>query len=199
MKTKKFKETYDKKIEKKDKEIKSAVDIKWISTITISAFFITIVATLLSDRILENVNIFAAIMVIIFFIVLGVIFDMIGIAVTSSDEEPFHSMSTKKIKGSKLSVRMIKNAEKVSAFSNDVIGDICNIMSGSAGIVLSGIIATNYQIDLIWVTLLVTSIIAALTIGGKALGKSYAINKSELIVYHSAKFLTVMNDKRIKK
>lgn len=199
MKTKKFKETYDKKIEKKDKEIKSAVDIKWISTITISAFFITIVATLLSDKILENVNIFAAIMVIIFFIVLGVIFDMIGIAVTSSDEEPFHSMSTKKIKGSKLSVRMIKNAEKVSAFSNDVIGDICNIMSGSAGIVLSGIIATDYQIDLIWVTLLVTSIIAALTIGGKALGKSYAINKSELIVYQSAKFLTAMNAKRRKK
>lgn len=196
MKNKKFKETYDKKIDKKDKVIRTTVNVKWVATITFSAFIITILASFFSEKILENVNIFASVMVIIFFITLGVIADMIGIAVTSSEEKPFHSMSTKKIRGAKVSIKMIKNAEKVSVFTNDVIGDICSIMSGSAGIVLATIISTKYQFELSYVTLIVTGIIAALTIGGKALGKSYAINKSELIVYHSARFITTLREKK---
>ena len=33
------------------------------------------------------------------FIILGIIFDIIGVAVTSGDEVAFHSMSARKVKG----------------------------------------------------------------------------------------------------
>lgn len=193
---KRIKNTYDQKIEKKDKIIRSTFDVKWITLITLSAFFITIITTLLSEKIFSNVQIFGSVMVILCFVMLGVLFEMIGIAVASGEEKPFHSMATKKIKGSHLSIQLLKNAEKVSAFCNDVIGDICNIMSGTAGIVLANILADTYQVSLMMTTLFITSIIAAVTIGGKALGKSYAINKSELIVYHTAKWMTMINEKR---
>ena len=37
--------------------------------------------------------------------------------------------------------------------------------------------------------LLVTATISSLTIGGKAIGKSFAINKSDIILYEFSKFV----------
>ena len=62
-------------------------------------------------------------------------------------------------------------------------------MSESAGAVVSVAIATRYHIDLAVTSLLVTAFIASITIGGKATGKSYAINKSEVMVYRFAKLI----------
>ena len=61
----------------------------------------------------------------LFFIFLGILFDIIGVAVTSSDDKIFHSMSARKVRGAKVAVKFHKNAEKVSSFCCDVVGDIC--------------------------------------------------------------------------
>ena len=115
---------------------------------------------------------------------------MIGVAVTSADEKPFHSMSARKVKGANIAVMFKKNADKVSSFCNDVIGDICGIISGSAGVIIATFLANTFEINIFIVTLLVTAIIAALTIGGKALGKSIAINKSNYILYEFSKLVS---------
>ena len=114
---------------------------------------------------------------------------MVGVAVTSADLEPFNSMSSRKVRGAKTAVKLIQNAEKVSSFCNDVIGDICGVVSGSAGAILSVGLANHYKGNPLWITLLTTAFIASLTIGGKALGKSYAINKNNIILYQFSKFL----------
>ena len=121
-------------------------NIKWIMTVTLLAFFITILFTLISSSLLENVNILVGIIIIVIFILLGVIFDIIGVAVASSDPEPFHAMASKKIHGANTAKRMLKNAEKVSSFCNDVIGDICGIMSGSAGLIVATSISIKLEI-----------------------------------------------------
>lgn len=180
------------RIIKKDKAIRKVIDIKWIFFVTVLAFILTLILSGTSNKLLEDINLWIGLFIIIFFIFIGVFFDMIGIAVTSADEKPFHSMAAKKVKSAKAAIKLLKNAEKVSAFLNDVIGDICNIMSGSAGIVVSTVIAGKYNMDVIITTLIVTSSIAALTIGGKALGKSFAVNKSELIVYEFAKITSIL-------
>jgi hypothetical protein len=41
----------------------------------------------------------------------------------------------------------------------------------------------------------VTALIASITIGGKAMGKSYAINKSEVIIYKFAKIISLFKGK----
>lgn len=169
--------------------MKNNKNIKWILTITLLAFLITIVFSLGSQLLLEGVNIIFGVIVILLFIVIGVIFDIIGVAVQSSNSIPFHAMASKKIKNAKTAKKMLKNSDKVSSFCNDVIGDICNIISGSAGIVVATSISHKLDINLTLVTLIVTSMIAALTIGGKAIGKGIAVNKSEYIVTKVTKIM----------
>lgn len=164
-------------------------EIKWIISITIVAFFITILFSLLSSLLLENVNILLGIIIILLFIIIGVIFDIIGVAVASSNPEPFHAMASKKIKSANTAKKMLKNSAKVSSFCNDVIGDICNIISGSAGLVVATNISSKLNINVTIVTLIITSLIASLTIGGKAIGKSVAVTKSEYIVSRVTKIL----------
>lgn len=177
-------------IRRKEKNHKEKQDIKWIIKIMIIAFLISLLFSFVSEVTLPNVNFWFGIILIFVFIFIGVIFDIIGVAVTSSDEKPFHSMSSRKVKGADVAVKLKSNADKVSSFCNDVVGDICGIVSGSAGVIIALTISKKFGIDKFVITLIVTAIIASLTIGSKAIGKSYAINKSNLILYRFAKTIS---------
>lgn len=177
-----------KQIEKKDKQF---INYTWIIKITLLAFIISLVFSCLSEATIPNVNIIVAVIILLLFISIGILFDMVGVAVTSSDEEPFHSMSSRKIKGAKMAVMLKKNADKVSSFCNDVIGDICGIISGTVGVTIANTLSNMTNIPLFISSLLITALVAALTIGGKATFKSVAINKSNEILYSFAKALTI--------
>lgn len=177
-----------KKQSKKKKQEKS--NYKWVIQITISAFIISLFFSFVAEVTIPNVNIIVGIILVIIFILIGVIFDIVGIAVASADVKPFHSMNAKKVQGSDIAIELVKNAAKVSSFCNDVVGDICGIISGSASAIIAITIAAKLNIDIIFVSLLTTAIIASLTIGGKAIGKSYAINKSNIILYNFAKIIS---------
>ncbi len=175
-----------------DKKHKKNKNNGWIVLITILSFIISLVFSFIAETVLPDVNIILGIILIFCFILIGVLFDMIGVAVASANEAPFHSMASQKVKGAVTAIKMIKNASKVSSFCNDVIGDICGIISGSAGITISLKIGNYLNIDQLILTLLVTALIAAMTIGGKAIGKSIALNKSNMILYETAKILSIL-------
>ncbi len=191
MKVKNYKEKYSKKVNKKPIKNKRLVDTKWILTVTVVAFIISILFSFFSEGITSNANSIVAALIIFVFIGLGIIFDMVGIAITVADIKTFNSMATKQVKGARLAVRLIQNNEKASSFCNDVIGDICGIVSGSAGVALASILSSTYNIDIFLVTLIITAIIASLTIGGKAIGKATAINKSTSILYSFSKIVSI--------
>ena len=171
-------------------------DFKWVFIVTILAFVISIVMTLFSTVTLENVNLLVAILITFLFILLGIVFDIVGVAVTSGDEVAFHSMSSRKVKGGKIGVKLLKNTEKVSSVCCDVVGDVCGIVSGTSGVVIVSLIIKLTDINELMVSLLVTGLISALTIGGKALGKGFAINKSKEIVTIVSKILSVFEFKK---
>jgi CBS domain containing-hemolysin-like protein len=129
----------------------------------------------------------------IIFIFLGVVFDMIGLAVATSDEAQFHSMVAKRVKGAKMALKLKKNADKVSSFCNDVVGDICGIVSGSTGAVIAIKIVEIYNFNNLIVVLIVMGIISSLTIGGKALEKGIAMKKSNKILFNFAKILSIFS------
>lgn len=190
MKVKKYKEKYSKKVSKKPVKNKRLVDYKWIVTVTLLAFFISLIFSFISETTIPNANSIVATIVILLFIGIGIMFDMIGIAITVADIKTFNSMATKQVRGAKLAVKLIQNNEKASSFCNDVIGDICGIISGSAGVALSSIVASSLNLNLFIVCLFITAIIAALTIGGKAIGKATAINKSTPILFEFSKIIS---------
>lgn len=191
MKDKKNKTNYNSKAKKNNKNIKRKKDVEWILTVTFMAFSITFVMTLFSESALANVTLAVGIVIIFLFIFLGIIFDMIGIAVTVADPKTFHSMAAKKVKGSRLAIKLMKNASKVSSFCNDVIGDICGILSGAAASTIAILLASKLEVDIFWITLVLTSFIASFTIGGKACGKSIAINRANSILFKFSKVISI--------
>lgn len=163
----------------------------WIIIVTSIAFVLSILMSLITTVILKNVGIIIAIVVTFLFILFGIIFDIIGVSITCANKEVFHSMAARKVRGGKVGVKLIKNASKVSSICCDVVGDICGIISGSAGVVLITLIIkmTNYN-DLL-VTLIITALISSLTIGGKAIGKGLAINKCDQVITIVSKILSI--------
>ena len=176
---------------KNKKEKKKNSNISWIIKITFAAFLISFVFSFASEIILKNVGLLVGIIVLLVFILIGVLFDMIGVAITSADITPFNAMGARKIKGAAVAVNFIKNADKLSSFCNDVVGDICGIISGSATAVVAMLVANNLDIPILISTLTVTSITAALTIGGKALGKGFAMKNNTTILYGFAKVVSI--------
>lgn len=168
----------------------------WPLIVTILAFFISLLFSFISESIMPKVGIIIGIIILILFILIGIIFDMIGVAVTSSNEEPLHAMSSKKIKGAKKAVSFKKNADKVSSFCNDVIGDICGIISGSAGVTVAIGLSNRFNLNLFLTSLIVTALIAALTIGGKAFCKKIALLNSHKIVYMTAKIISKLEKEK---
>lgn len=178
---------------KRKKKVK--IDIKWIITISMIAFIISYAFSFLSETALPKVSITVGILILLLVILIGVVFDMIGVAVQAADETPFHSMNSRKIKGAAMAIKFKKNTEKVSSFCNDVIGDICGVISGSIGSMIAFSIANQLHCDKFWIVLLVMAFISAITIGGKAIGKSFAVNQSNEIIYRFAKMMSFFQKK----
>ena len=136
-------------------ESKKKSNYKWVAQLAIMAFSISFVFSFISEIALQKANLLISVIVVLLFIFLGIIFDMVGVAVTAADEAPFHSMSSRnKEKAAKVAVILKKNADKTSSFCWDVIGDICGIISGSAGVTITAAISKTYNLDIFLVVLI---------------------------------------------
>lgn len=168
---------------------------RWLGIVTLLAFCISIIMSLFSTMALKSVPLLIAILITLAFIVIGIIFDTVGVAVTSGDITVFNSMSARKIKSGKIGVFLVKNASKVSSICCDVIGDVCGIVSGACGTVIVTIICSKTNANILLVTALVSAIISALTIGGKAAEKSFAMKESTKIIKVVASCLAIFKRK----
>jgi len=185
-----------------DKKIKFRINLLgsnrenviWIILITVISFFISAFMAFTSTKILEDVNNVVAFCVVFIIIIIGIIFDMIGTAVTAADETPFHAMASRKVYGSMQALWLIRNANKVASICNDVVGDIAGVISGTASAFIVVRISNNTSLAETALTgLIVSGLVASVTIGGKATGKTAAIHNSNFMVYKVAiviKFFT---------
>ena len=171
--------------------MKSNNKFSWLITVCALSFCLSIVMSLTSEAVIPKINIVFGIIVILIFIFISIIFDMIGVAITAAEEKPFHSMASKKVKGSHHSVKLLKNSDKLASICNDVVGDVCGVVSGSAGVLVANTIAIKLNINTSFAVLITTAVIASLTITGKAYGKTIAINNSESITFKVGKFLNL--------
>lgn len=164
--------------------------IRWI----ISVFLVTIVVSglisLISDEVMAGSSLAVAFAILMGIVLLGILFDIIGMAVATASEKPFHSMAAKKVPGAQEAIRLLRNAERVSSICNDVVGDICGVVSGSASATIAALILTH--VDTRWpraVSLIMSALVAGLTVGGKAIGKGFAVNSCTEIVHTVGRIL----------
>lgn len=173
------------------KKVKEKRGRRWVITVILMTFVISSLFQMIQAGLMSKVNLAMAFVILVTFVLIGILFDIIGVAVTSANEIPFHSLSSQKIRGAKEAVRLIRSADRVGSFCNDVIGDIVGIISGSATtVIVAMIMSSNINFNNFALTTVMTAVVAALTIGGKAAGKRIAIEKSNSIVFFVGKIIS---------
>ena len=166
----------------------------WTVEIIILTFILSMSFNIVSQMTVSKANLVGAMIILLVIIFLGILFDMIGTAAAAATLAPFNAMASRNIKAARTAVSLVKNASKVSSICNDVIGDICGIISGATVAIIIVKIADFYSLqDTMMVGTLLSGAVAALTVGGKAFAKGIAINKSTEIIMKTAQVLDPVN------
>ena len=162
----------------------------WVLTIFFATIAISAAISLASDFVMGKSSMIVAFLILLMIVFIGIIFDIVGMAVATADEKPFHAMAARKVTGARECITLLRNAERVSSICNDVVGDICGVVSGSASATIAAQVLQNFELsfDSI-VPLALSSLVAALTVGGKAIGKGIAVNNCTDIVYHAGQVI----------
>lgn len=150
-----------------------------------ASFLLAVVFFWISELLASKVrSLFISLLFLVIIILIGIAADIVGTSATAASESPFHARAAKKLRGAREGVYLVRNADRVANICNDVIGDIAGTVSGALGIALV------MQILLYWkganqvlLNMLVTAAIAALTVGGKAAGKSFALRRANEIIF----------------
>ena len=168
--------------------------IRWVVTIFLVTIFVSAAIMLISDEIMSKTGLVVSFIILLLIVLIGIIFDIIGVAVTSADESPFHSMAARKVPGAQEAIRLLRNAERVSSICNDVVGDICGVISGTAAATIAAQLLAKFEFS--WpqmVGLLMSALVSSLTVGGKAIGKTFAVNSSTAIVHFAGKVIALLH------
>ena len=84
-------------MKKKNKnEKKGSSEVKWFITIFVVAFILSIIFSFISTTAIGGLSIIPAIIVLLLVIFVGIIFDIVGVAVTVGKESDFNAMASKK-------------------------------------------------------------------------------------------------------
>ncbi len=158
--------------------------------VSVLTFLLTILLTLTADSVLNFLGLFMAVLILLLIISAGILFDIIGVAVTATEEASFHAMAAKKVYGAVQAIRLVRHADRVSSFCNDLVGDICGTVSGAAAAsIVFNLLARGLVTDQSLASLLLIGLVAALTVGGKAAGKFLALYRCREITFKVGIFL----------
>ena len=167
---------------KKQENKKEHSNMKWIFQSFLITFVLSVIFSYVSTNGVSNLSLIPAILILILVIIIGILFDIIGVSVTVANEEEFHAKATKKVEGSKDSIKLIKNAPKVANICADVISDICGVLSGSISALIAIKISTELKMPFN-IQFILSALVSALTVSGKAFGKEIANKNSTEIVH----------------
>jgi len=169
--------------------MKIKTNYKWIIKIFLISVVASMAFTFTSAEILERTGYIVAFSVLALFIIVGIIFDIVSIAVTSAVTAPFHSMAARREGGAKEALQLLKNADKVSSFCSDVVGDVSGIVSGTVAGLVTAMLVFRMNTENHLLQLLLPGAVTGLTVGGKAFFKAFAFNNSTAIVLRVGKLI----------
>lgn len=153
----------------------------WVITVAITTFLLSLFFSYISNTAITGLAVIPGIIILLLVIGVGVLFDLIGVAVTVAKEEEFHARASKKVKGSKTAIKLIRNSPKVSNFCADVIGDIAGVLSGAISAMIALKLTETYGMSSSF-QFIVSALVASLTVSGKALTKEIAKRNANKIL-----------------
>lgn len=148
---------------------------RWASRIGGITFGISVAMSLLAQIAIGNGDIAVTLLLLIFMILVSIVFDAVGVSAASCDPDELTCCRSRLSPSVyRRALHMVQHAEKVNTFCSDVVGDMCGILSGACGMTIA--IRISEQVAHGYLTsILVSAGIAAMTVGGKAWMKGYAV------------------------
>lgn len=173
----------------------TAVAIRHALIVGLWALLIALPLGLASQTVLKQIpNLVLSISILLLVISTGIVFDVIGVAVTAAREAPLHARAARHLFGARVAVRLVRKAHTVASFCNDVVGDVAGTLSGAIGISIVYQIIRDTQLPVaVAMTTVVSAFVATLTVGGKAYGKVFALRHSTDIVFQVGRLLQALS------
>ena len=170
---------------------------KWTIKITVVTFALSLLVSFITEILSSKSNVVVSLLMLTLLVLISIVFDTIGVAATSSDVASLFLAANMNVKGATEAIKLVKNAEKVSNICADVIGDMCGIISGACSAAIVIMFAANNPNDYLF-NILTSSIVAAITVGGKAFFMKLAIKKSNEVMLFAGKILSIIRIKKAK-
>jgi CBS domain containing-hemolysin-like protein len=167
--------------------------IRWVFISIIWTFFLAILFGLITHYLISEVgSIFLSFLILLFVVAIGIVFDLIGTAAAAAKIAPLNAKAARRTYGAKKGVYLVKSADQVANFCNDVIGDISGIVSGTIAAIIVYKLVVIFPTDRaeFFIGILLTAVVAAVTVGGKAWGKVLAIKYSTEIILFTGLVIT---------
>lgn len=162
---------------------------KWTAIVLILSFALSVFFSFVTSAAMESLEIGFAFILLLVIIAVNILFDMIGTAVQSAEEKPFHSLSSRKVPGARESISVIRHAPQLANMCCDVIGDIAGIISGATTALIVAELVAMFNLKGMLPSLILTGLVGALTIGGKALSKGISMQNGNTIVFMVGKIM----------
>lgn len=145
-----------------------------------------------SELLIKNTSSLVAWFFLLVIILLHIGFDVIGIAATAATEAPHHSRAANRVFGAKQAIILVRNADLVANFANDIVGDVTGTLSGAMAASIIVDLIHSYPglgVHELWLNTGMLALVASVTVTGKALGKSFAIHEANEIMAAVGGFL----------
>ena len=172
--------------------------VRWAFKALILSVSVSIVFGMFSQSLFPALPAFLSVLIIFFFIFISVLFDMIGVAFTTLSKNDLNGLSEPDSPLFETLSKLFENKDKISSFCGDIVGDICGILSGAGGVSLVyNMHFSDINVNFI-ATCITSSVIAGLTIFGKAVMKGYAVQNCKNVAYMTAKTIYSLQIKKKK-
>lgn len=159
------------------------VSHSWTVIATVLSFALSVAFSVVTSVFMGNMGLLWAFVVLFAIIAVNILFDIIGTSVQNAEEPPFHSLSSRRVKGAVQSIAIIRHAPQIASICCDIVGDIAGIISGSASAVIVAELVVTFGWEGILPSLLLTGVVGALTIGGKAAFKGFSMKNANSVVF----------------
>ncbi|MCL6634503.1 MAG: hypothetical protein K6T29_01885 [Peptococcaceae bacterium] len=175
---------------------KSTVSGRYIFLVGAGSFLLAVVFTFLSETFASRLNnIILSFVFLVIIILINMLADVVGTAVTAASHITFNARAAKRVRGAPQGLQLIRNADKVANLANDVVGDITTTVGGALGIsIVVQIMALGPVISQFWLNVLITAMIAAVIVSTKALAKKIALSHPDEVIFIVGKILARVED-----
>lgn len=138
-----------------------------------------------SELLIRNTPSLVAWLFLLVIIIVHIVFDIVGISATAATEAPHHARAANRVFGAKQAVFLVRNADLVANFANDIVGDVTGTLSGAMAASIIIDVVRHYSelaVYEVWLNTLMLALVTSVTVTGKAIGKSFAIHEANEII-----------------